>query len=243
MKLGILDWGIGGVGLLNKIREKSSVDIIYFSDTGFIPYGKAETDELKQRVLTVIDYLKESGCTHIAVACNAASTVIPVQKNIFGVILPAVRYVKKLQINRIGITGGKRTVESELYKILLEKEGIHVKQQIAQPLSARIEAGDLYSDEMKKEIAVIFESLKGEKYILLACTHYPVIEKQIHECIPNAILIDPVTEMTEEILDVLGKAEGKAAIRWTTSGNTEEMQRVLNLVYGIKSEKTERINI
>jgi glutamate racemase len=241
MKLGILDWGIGGVGLLKKVREKSSADILYFSDTGFTPYGKVETEELKQRVLKVIDYLKENGCTHIAVACNAASTVIPVHETDFGVILPAVSCVKKLQIKRVGIAGGKRTIESEMYKTLLEKEGIYVKQQIAQPLSARIEAGDLHSEEMKNDIAEIFESLKDEKYILLACTHYPVIEKQILDFIPAAILIDPVSEMAEEILKVMKDANGNSSVKWITSGNADEMKRVLNLVYAIKTEKTERI--
>ena len=46
-KLGILDWGIGGVSIYKLIKEKRpDVPVIYFSDTGATPYGKMERREL-----------------------------------------------------------------------------------------------------------------------------------------------------------------------------------------------------
>lgn len=240
MKLGILDWGIGGVGLLNKIREKSEIDVIYFSDTGFTPYGKVSEKELNERVLKVIDYLQICNCDFIAVACNAASTVMPKKKNIYGVIQPAVELVKEMKLKSVGIAGGKRTIESELYKNILEKENIQVTQQIAQPLSARIESGDLHSAEMKKEIEAIFDSLKNEKYILLACTHYPVIAKQINECLPDAVLIDPIEKMANQILSGISEATGNKNIKWMTSGNIHAMGKILKTVYNININSIER---
>lgn len=240
MKLGILDWGIGGVGLLKKIRGKSSIDIIYFSDTGFTPYGKVEEIELKKRISDVIHYLKEERCTLIAVACNAGSTVIPDDKNVFGVIHPAIEKVMEMKLDKMGIVGGKRTIESEIYKTILENNGIKVKQRIAQPLSARIEKGDLHSDGMKKEIAEIFGPMKDEEYILLACTHYPVIAEQINDFLPNAVLIDPIEKMAGTILAKINVIEGNKSIRWMTSGNTEEMKEVLMKVYGIETKIIER---
>src|SRR5688572_24310587 len=116
MKLGIIDWGIGGVGLLKKIRKDSTLDILYFSDTGFTPYGKVPAEELKGRLLKVIDFLKVKECDFIAVGCNAASTILPQDKNVLGVIEPAIELVTGLKLQSIGIVGGKRTVESEIYK-------------------------------------------------------------------------------------------------------------------------------
>lgn len=240
MKLGILDWGIGGVGLLKKIRERSSMDIIYFSDTGYLPYGKVPSDELRSRVQDVIDFLRERGCDFIAVGCNAASTVIPNDERIIGVIQPAIERVSEMNIDSIGIVGGKRTIESEIYKREFEKLGMKVKQQIAQPLSARIESGDINSIELEKEIEGIFTGLKNERNILLACTHYPVIANKINEFLPDVFLIDPIEKMVEQVMLRLNNEEGTRKMVWMTSGNIDDMKRTLKIVYGIEANLIER---
>jgi len=243
MKLGILDWGIGGVSLLKRIREKSNMDIIYFSDTGFTPYGKVETEELRVRVDLAIQFLQSRNCDTIALACNAASTVIPKKNNLFGVIEPAVDLVTEMKLDTIGIVGGRRTIESEIYKTRFEKNGMKVKQQIAQPLSARIESGDLHSDELKNEIASIFTPLQEEKNILLACTHYPAISEQIKAFLPNVKLIDPIDRMCEQILNANLNKSGSNSISWITSGNINEMYNAIQMVYGIKPNQIERKNL
>jgi glutamate racemase len=240
MKLGIIDWGIGGVSLLKKIREKSDLDIIYFSDTGYLPYGKVETEELRARVSLVIQFLKNRNCDRIAVACNAASTVLPNDKNIFGVIEAALDLVNQMNLNSIGIVGGKRTIESEIYKKELEKKGINVKQEIAQPLSALIEKGDLHSKELIREIERIFTPLKNEFHILLACTHYPAITPQINAFLPNAVLIDPIERMCDKIMNDVQAYKGNNSTTWITSGNIQEMNHSIQLVYGIEPKQIEK---
>lgn len=240
MKLGIIDWGIGGVGLLNKIQEKSNVDIIYFSDTGFVPYGKVPLDELKSRVGKVISFLKAKNCDIIAVACNAASTVLPEDDKVIGVIQPAIEMVRELHLDSIGVVGGKRTIESEIYKGDFEKLGMKVKQQIAQPLSARIESGDINSKELEKEIEEIFTSLKNEKNILLACTHYPVIANKINSFLPHTNLIDPIDKMSKKVMQHIKNDVGSRKVLWLTTGNTVEMKKALKKVYGIESNLIER---
>lgn len=240
MKIGIIDWGIGGVSLLKRIRQSSNADILYFSDTGFTPYGKVPQQELKGRLEQVIDYLRLRECEVIAVACNAASTVLPEEENVFGVIQPALELVKEMKLERLGIVGGKRTIESEIYKRSLEEAGMKIQQQIAQPLSARIESGDLHSEDLRREIETIFTPLKEEKNILLACTHYPVIATQINQFLPMTRLIDPIEKMCDQLLTVVGKNEGKGKTTWLTSGNIHEMYRTIHLVYGIDAKTIER---
>lgn len=240
MKLGIIDWGIGGVSLLKRIHSLSLVDMVYFSDTGYTPYGKVSTEELRARLSLVIDFLRSKDCRVIAVACNAASTVLPTDKNILGVIHPAMELVKEMKLEKLGIVGGRRTIESEIYKKGLEEVGMIIHQEIAQPLSARIEKGDLNSDELKKEIEEIFTPLKDEKNILLACTHYPVIAQQINDFLPNAHLIDPISRMSEQVIEALGDAGGKQRISWITSGNIHEMSQSIQKVYGIEAKSIEK---
>ena len=240
MKLGIIDWGIGGVSLLKKIREKSNVDIIYFSDTGYLPYGKVEKEELRGRVSLAIQFLKNRNCDWIAVACNAASTVLPNDKNIYGVIEAALDLVNQMNLKSIGVVGGERTIESEIYKRELEKKGIKVKQEIAQPLSALIEKGDLHSKELKMEIERIFTPLKNEVHILLACTHYPAITPQINAFLPTAVLIDPIERMCDKLMNDLQVIEGNNSTTWMTSGNIQEMKHSIQCVYGIEPHQIEK---
>src|SRR5215203_4207302 len=76
-KLGILDWGIGGVSVYRRVKEKlGEVSVVYFSDTGATPYGKMSRGELIGRLTAVIDFLKSKGVTHLVIGCNAASTAI-----------------------------------------------------------------------------------------------------------------------------------------------------------------------
>ena len=74
-RLGILDWGIGGVSIYRIIKERAAkAPVTYLSDTGATPYGKMSRDELVSRLNAVIMFLKTRGVTHLAIGCNAAST-------------------------------------------------------------------------------------------------------------------------------------------------------------------------
>jgi glutamate racemase len=75
--LGIVDWGIGGVGLVNALdRLAPGLPILYWSDAGATPYGRMGVDELTDRLMTVVTSLAERGATEVVLACNAASTVV-----------------------------------------------------------------------------------------------------------------------------------------------------------------------
>jgi glutamate racemase len=49
--LGIVDWGIGGIGLLQRLDVRAPrLPVVYWSDTGAIPYGKQQTRDLSARL-------------------------------------------------------------------------------------------------------------------------------------------------------------------------------------------------
>ena len=76
--LGIIDWGIGGIGVYKALKERlGDLPVVYFSDTGTTPYGKMSKRELNGRLDQVIAFLKAQGAANIVIACNAASTAIP----------------------------------------------------------------------------------------------------------------------------------------------------------------------
>ncbi len=243
MAIGICDWGIGGVGLYQLIRKRSSVDIIYFSDTGYTPYGKVPEDELKARLTKVFEYFQSLGVHQVIVGCNAASTVLMEDPNIIGVIEHGVNLVLKHHPKEIAIVGGKRTIESEIYKTKLEASGLKVHQRIAQPLSARIEAGDIASDGLMDDIKAIFEPIKTVEHILLACTHYPLIQSELRKFTGDSIFLDPAEEMVDWIFNNWKIDNEQGNVRWLTSGDTIQMKNSLSKLYKIENTHIDYIRL
>ena len=203
--LGMIDWGIGGIGIVKLIKEKlGNVPVIYLSDTGVTPYGKMNRDELGARLESVMDFMTKQGSTHIVMGCNAASSVIPCLKErsvpIKGVIEAAVACTARVHPKRLGLIGGRQTVISGAYRRAFRRFGIKVHQRIAQPLSALIESGDVSSSELRTECKRILEPIKNSSHILLACTHYPAILPLLRECVSRpTFFIDPAPELVASL--------------------------------------------
>ena len=178
--LGIIDWGIGGVSIYKLIKSRlGNIPVIYFSDTGTVPYGKMSRRELITRLTVIINFLKSNGVTHLVIGCNAASTAIPFLNisdiQMEGVIESAVELTEKINPAKLALIGGKRTVLSGIYRRKLATHGIQLEQRIAQPLSALIESGDTSSPKLHEAVKKIISPIKNSSHLLLACTHYPAI--------------------------------------------------------------------
>ncbi|MGB7201026.1 MAG: aspartate/glutamate racemase family protein [Pyrinomonadaceae bacterium] len=246
-RLGIIDWGIGGVSIYKLIREKiGDVPTTYVSDTGVTPYGKMTRHELAGRLNVVIQFLRSCGVTHIIIGCNAASTAIPFLKDhgvpLEGVIGPAVAMTAKLKPSKIGLIGGRRTVVSGVYRRAFAELGIDVNQRIAQPLSGLIENGDISSKPLQTQAKQILTPIKNSSHILLACTHYPAIVDVLrHYVSPTTEFIDPAREMVKIVkrwnLGSLGNDE------FLTSGDVAAMKRAAKNAFGVKIERVVKIKL
>ena len=59
-KLAIVDWGIGGISIYKLVKERlGDVGVVYFSDTGAMPYGKMSRRELTSRLNAVLKALSD----------------------------------------------------------------------------------------------------------------------------------------------------------------------------------------
>ncbi len=227
-RLGILDWGIGGISVLKALKGiRPDISATYFSDTGAVPYGKMSRAELVSRLNSVIAYLAGLGVTHLAVGCNAASTAIPyLGENgveIEGVIEPAVALAAAAKPERLGLIGGRRTVVSGVYRNAFAELGISVRQRIAQPLSAMIEAGDVSSKTLRDECHQILSPIRNCSHILLACTHYPAIADVMKEIVSSqTTLLDPAASLARRVSKWPITAGGKD--QFLTTGSTEQMR-------------------
>jgi len=149
-KLAVIDWGIGGLGFYREWKKHRPEDgIIYFSDSGYTPYGKLSTESLANRLSSVFQHLVNiHKVTHIMVACNAASSVlehckIPKNTIVEGVISETVNYIEeKLTGKEATIIAGNKIIDSKTYSTLLPQHNL--REVAAQPLSALVERGDTY---------------------------------------------------------------------------------------------------
>lgn len=246
-RLGIIDWGIGGVSIYKLIKEKiADVPTIYFSDTGATPYGKMPRSELVARLNVVIEFLKSRGVSHIVIGCNAASTAIPFLGDhgvsVEGVIGPAVAMTAELKPSKLGLIGGRRTVVSGVYRRAFSELGIDVNQRVAQPLSALIESGDTTSTELQAQAKEILTPIKNSSHILLACTHYPAITTVLrHYVSPTTEFIDPAREMVKVVKS--WKLKQRGSDEFFTSGDAMAMKRAAKNAFGVKIARVVKIKL
>ena len=245
-RLGIIDWGIGGISIYKLIKEQLDAPVVYFSDTGAMPYGKMTRTELVARLETVIEYLKSRGVTHLVIGCNAASTAIPYLKDqglkVEGMIDNAVAAAVAYKTTRLGVIGGRRTVVSGVYRKGFAAHGITVEQRIAQPLSGLIESGDVSSERLRDEARRILAPIRNCSHILLACTHYPAITSVLEQFVSTATtFIDPAGEIVRKIAawHIVKSGEDE----FLTSGDPDQMKLAAEKAFGVKIKKISRIRL
>lgn len=250
-RLGILDWGIGGLDLYRRLRAAGSPrDVLYWSDAGAPPYGTLPGPALAERVAAVLERLADEGCTEVVIACNAASTVLPdpsLQRRaaargllVVGVIEPALDAVRRLALAEVAVIGGRRTIESRAYADPLEAAGCRVVQRVAQPLSALIERGITEGRQLHACLAEILAPLHHAEQLVLACTHYVAALPAIRTHLPRLRrVIDPAAETLAWLHAhaELGRGEGTA--RFVTTGSASATQAAARLAFGLALDAVE----
>lgn len=226
-RLGILDWGIGGVGVWRALRRRApQLPVLYLSDSGYTPYGLLTRTALRTRLFQLVQYLAEAGATGVVIACNAASTVLDdltalraFDVPVLGTIAPALALVPESFRGTLAVLGGQRTIRSRIYRRGLQAPGRRIVQRIAQPLSAHIEAGRSHDPRCARDLDRILAPLRDADALLLACTHYPAISSLIAARLPGARLLDPAEALVEHALANFSLPRRRAADRALTTGD------------------------
>lgn len=241
--IAVIDYGIGGLGLYNLIRKDfPKLPLIYFSDSGAVPYGKLSKSALRARIVKVFQFLEREGVKKIIVACHSASSVVrPSDRNVIGLRMQTVKAVTKRKPKSVGIIGGGRTIRSGFYRRELNKLGIKTQQRVAQPLSILVERGEVDTPEVYEAVAKVMRPLKDCDSILLACTHYPVLSEIILKHCTE--VIDPVDELYKSVYKDLGRIKGTGKSIFMTTGNAKLMQIAAHKSFGVGIPSIKKISI
>lgn len=218
-QVGIFDSGIGGLTVAKEIHALfPTTKIIYFGDTAHLPYGDKSKEAIISYAKKIVAFLINEGCQHIVIACNTASAFAfeSVKKQVYGkafvynVIDPVVNYVGQHYTNeKIGVIGTKGTIQSRIYPRKINRISKSLKvTSLATPLLAPMIEEGYFNNKISRTIIHSYLSRKEFKDVqalILACTHYPLIEHTIAEYYKNKVqIINSAKVVASEIRQKVG---------------------------------------
>jgi len=243
--IGVFDSGIGGLTVVKEIMEQlPNESIVYFGDTARVPYGTKSKETITRYSFQCIKFLLEKKVKAIVVACNTASAAsLDIIKESFdipivGVVEPgAIAACEVTKLNRIGIIGTESTVSSGAYEKEINVINNDVKMVLrACPLFVPIAEEGWQDTEIAKLTARQYlEDLKqkGIDALVMACTHYPLLEKTIGEVMGADIkLVNPAFETAKALkkelqhLGIQSKGSKAAAYEFYVSDNPVKFKKV-----------------
>lgn len=215
--IGIFDSGIGGISIWKEIHQLlPNEHTIYLADSKNAPYGQKSKHDIINLCIKNTELLIEKGCKIIVVACNTATTnAIKYLRANYDVpfigIEPAIKPAAlQTKTKSIGILATKGTLTSELFYNTSEiySENITITEQIGKGLVELIESGKIESDDMTKLLREYLKPMLENNidYLVLGCSHYPFLIKQIEQLLPGDItIIDSGKAVATQVRAVLKK--------------------------------------
>lgn len=204
-RIGMFDSGVGGLTVLKAFRQAfPTADIHYVGDTLHMPYGDKSPENIQDFSRKIARYLRNSGAELIVIACNSASSWafeavcqeaddIPV----LDVVRPVVHYLsQQSDVNWVGLVGTRATVQSGIYPRLLKAIAPHIHiETLATPLLAPlVEEGIQLHDLNRILVGHYLQQmpLDQAQALVLACTHYPVLQDVFQELLgPQIQVLNP----------------------------------------------------
>lgn len=216
----VIDSGVGGLTVLKNLTQKNSkADFVYLADHAFCPYGTKTPALVKNRVIELCCCLKNVGANNIVLACNTASVFSSeirsaVKLPIFDVIFPTCVDVKKTTQNKkVALLATNVTIKCGTYQRILNTMGINV---ISLPCNEFVCAVE---NRLDSELIVTnkLRCLSCEDFdtIVLGCTHFPYLQKQISRCFPQCKLVSCSNAISKYFCTV----EGDGKVACYTTGN------------------------
>lgn len=217
--IGVFDSGLGGLTTVRQLHRLMPEErIIYFGDTGRVPYGSRSREILRKYAQQDMAFLMHHQVKMVIAACGTVSSTsadlgaqLPVPFT--GIIEPAARAaVQATRTGRIGVIATAATIASEALPRAIRAlmPTADVRQQACPLFVPLVEGGFTDSaDPVTRMVAERYLApLRGAvDTLILACTHYPIIAPIIGEVMGDGVtLIDSGAETARHALRVLESA-------------------------------------
>lgn len=219
--IGIFDSGYGGLTVLKELKKQlPAYDFLYMGDNARTPYGNRSFESVYAFTLEGVKKLFAYGCNLIILACNTASAkalrtiqqkdlpLIDPSRRVLGVIRPSTEMIGTLSKTRqVGVLGTHGTIQSESYKIEIEKffPDIKVYQQACPMWVPLVENNEHLSAGADHFVKKYLDGLITQCFeidtIILGCTHYPLLLPKIKDYLPRNINVISQGPLVADRLD------------------------------------------
>jgi len=193
VKIGVFDSGKGGLTVLLELRRVlPKAEYIYFGDYENLPYGDKSVEFIRNRTIEIISDLCNQNVDLIVIACNTVSSVALNEARVYSsvpvidMISPTLLFLEKYK--NIGVAATTRTVHSGVFK--------NMKTVACPDLVPLIEANKC----VQEAIEGYFSELKNSDIVVLACTHYPIIQDKIEKYLGNIPVINPAVIVADYVV-------------------------------------------
>lgn len=250
--IGIFDSGLGGLTALKEIhRLLPKEKLVYFGDTGRVPYGTRSKETIIKYAKQDIEFLLSKGVDTIVAACGTVSANVSLSEiskeidiPIIGVVDPAAEAaIKATKNNIIGVIGTSATINSLAFNKKIAELNSKAKLITkACPLLVPLVENGYIENDNKITSMVCEEYLKEIKdskadTLILGCTHYPIISSIIQKHLPSVTLISPGAEAAKTVADMkegVSTASGSEVsdIQYFVSDDPEMFKRSASIFLG-----------
>ena len=199
--IGVFDSGLGGLTVVRRLLEElPGENIVYFGDTGRVPYGTRSPDTIKRYTAEDCRFLRRHDVKMIIAACGTASSVgadvLQAQP------VPAIGVVEATakaaahatRSGRIGVIGTAATVQTDAFGKAIRsiRADAAVFSQACPLFVPLVENGWIAEDDevtvatAKRYLAPLIAA--DIDTLIMGCTHFPLLAPVL-----QAILGDGVT--------------------------------------------------
>jgi len=214
--IGIFDSGVGGLTVMQELIQILPYErLIYFGDTGRIPYGNKSSQTIVQYSIENTIRLLEKNIKLLVIACNTASAfALDKLRQLFR--LPIVGVIeggaKKAVIatrnKRIAVLGTRGTIESGAYQsAIYQLASDAIIFPIACPLFVPLVEEQWFNHPATGLIVQEYLHpllMQEADTLLLGCTHYPFLRPLIQERVGERVtVVDPALTCACQVAETL----------------------------------------
>ena len=200
------DSGVGGLSVLEPtLKLLPNAPIVYAADSAGFPYGRKTDAELASRIPALLGRLVERYHPRLAViACNTASTIAlehvrsALDLPVVGTV-PAIKPAAEMSKTRvIGVLGTEATVRQPYVDDLAATFAAdcrivrHGSPELVELAEARLAGEEVSVEAVRAAAQPMFEAEAGERIdtVVLACTHFPLLGRELRAAFPNVGYVD-----------------------------------------------------
>lgn len=258
--IGVFDSGLGGLTAVKALRELlPNENIIYFADSGRVPYGAWSRQQLRAMSVQDMDFVAQHDVKAIVAACgtvssNAGDILDAYPLPVFGVLRSSVRAMAQIPGNApFGIAATAASIKSGAFAQALEQlcPGREIISVACPDFVPLIEAGrtddndPLVLEAVSKYLSVVKEA--GACALLLGCTHYGLISGAIRKLLGEQVRLISASQCAAAdvaaYLKENGLCGGSAQERYFTSASAETFRRHAGMFLGYEVGSVEEVPV